>query len=304
MTLQKKQIIDTAGFGYDGDHVKLNGVDDIVVSLGGIYKGDPYYSEYQAMNLTMQNLTSNNFEPVKVSTYERQINFDSLFSTMAMTMVHLTLLNNWQVTFDAVVVAFGAAHETQFGKQSRNVARALAFCYFISFIIIQVVIVLNILISWFFEVYSNYFQQEHEVLRHRAEVMEEHKNESHHETHPHHHHDVEKSLSRLFRTLKRPVRPPVCHVSHVPFSKRWYSTRGPCTMETCDVCLRPTRIPSPCKGFCTPRKDRETPRIQWIMAPKFIHVVLQVSHWPVELPILLFFGFSVYVAVHPSLGNS
>ena len=276
---QNNVIFGSSGSRNDVDYLRVNDVTNIVVTMGGISTEDPYYSEYKSMNLTMNNVTEDMLQIVKVSTYERQINFDSLFSTMSMTMVHLTLLNNWHVTFDAVVVAFEAAHKKQFGTHSRNVARFLAFFYFVSFIVVQVVIVLNILISWFFEVYSSYFQQEHELIRHRKQVMEEHKNQMHKETHTHHHHDVEKSLARLFQSFKRPTRAAVCHVSGTPFSNRCLSTRGSCSLTTCDVCLQPTRIALSCsfKILSKSSKDWATPRIQWIMAPKFVHVVLQVS---------------------------
>jgi hypothetical protein len=151
-----------------------------------------------------------------------------------------------------------------------------------------------------------------------------------------------RSLSRIFQTLQRKVRQPVCHVTHLPFGKPW-----PCGVRfnllTCDVCLRPTL--SSCCGlstcqyvlstyFCGKNTDRavrvknllcepalvllyvvamfrlltscfftlvftflllsfcpfvlfyfspfflfffspQVPRIQWMIAPKFVHVVLQ-----------------------------
>ena len=57
-----------------------------------------------------------------------------------------------------------------------------------------------------------------------------------------------RSLSRIFQTLQRKVRQPVCHVTHLPFGKPW-----PCGVRfnllTCDVCLRPTL--SSCCGLST-----------------------------------------------------
>ena len=120
----------------------------------------------------------------------------------------------------------------------------------------MIIIILNILISWFFEVYKKHFEIEHELDKHRSRITEEHKNDHHVEKgdgehHVHHNHDVENSLSRIFQTLERPVRQPVCHVTQLPFGRPW-----PCgvrfNMMTCDVCLRPTRLRTPCGvGVCS-----------------------------------------------------
>ncbi len=146
-----------------------------------------------------------------------------------------------------------------------------------SFIIVMVVVCLSILISWFFEIYESRFEQEHEIMRHRALVMEEHKNDIHGEHHKQHHQDVEKSLSRLFLSLKRTVRPPICHIEHTKFAPPVCGVH--CTLRVCDICLRPTSMPS-CKDSIIPQclsTSRKAPRLQWIIAPKFVHVVLQVS---------------------------
>ena len=241
-----------------------------------------------------------------------------------------------------------------------------------SYFVVMVIVLLNILINWFFEIYSKHFAEEDELdkvrryiyflqlfryisivgfflfvfffifypflnllcsflhlcslpfnininknktkqkKQHRTRLAEEHKNDHHQkrgdgEHHVHHHHDVEHSLSRIFQTLQRPRRQPVCHVTHIPFGKAW----GPCGLRTnlmtCDVCLRPTRLSSPCgikscayvlgrvcagKSGCRYREDLDdvtfrhgqssheqqnhaVPRIQWLIAPKFVHVVLQ-----------------------------
>ena len=66
--------------------------------------------------------------------------------------------------------------------------------------------------------YKKHFESEHELDKHRNLITEEHKNDHHiargdGEHHMHHNHDVENSLSRIFQTLQRPVRQPICHVS-------------------------------------------------------------------------------------------
>ena len=61
---------------------------------------------------------------VFVDSYERYINFDSLASTMFITMLHLTLLNNWHVTYEALLVGFENAH-SQYISNTRNVGRLL-----------------------------------------------------------------------------------------------------------------------------------------------------------------------------------
>ena len=68
--------------------------------------------------------------------------------------------------------------------------------------------------------YKKHFESEHELDKHRNLITEEHKNDHHiargdGEHHMHHNHDVENSLSRIFQTLQRPVRQPICHVSTI-----------------------------------------------------------------------------------------
>ena len=61
---------------------------------------------------------------VFVDSYERYISFDSLASTMFITMLHLTLLNNWHITYEALLVGFENAH-SRYISNTRNVGRLL-----------------------------------------------------------------------------------------------------------------------------------------------------------------------------------
>ena len=46
-----------------------------------------------------------------------------------------------------------------------------------SYFVVMVIVILNILISWFFEIYSKHFNQEHELIQYRQSLMESHKND-------------------------------------------------------------------------------------------------------------------------------
>ena len=185
--------------------------------------------------------------------------------------------------------------------------------------------------------YKKHFESEHELDKHRNLITEEHKNDHHiargdGEHHMHHNHDVENSLSRIFQTLQRPVRQPICHVSlisslylhlyifnkqyhknififfltiiiifltsfftytsiillllqvtNIPFSKSYLPFDIRFNLMTCDVCLRPVRLTTPCgigtcthvlSQMCSPKrtKERARPRIQWLIAPKFVRL--------------------------------
>jgi hypothetical protein len=203
---------------------------------------------------------------VQVNSYERYVNFDGLLSTFSLTMPHFMLLNNWHVTYHALIKAFALSMSN--GKSSifstttaraKILARVIVLVWTISYFVIMVIVILNILISWFFEIYSKHFNKgkkcfffifisphfhflfhvhllfiaphlvfllflEHELIQYRNTVMELHKNDlyvAHHDQDHHvlHNSEVERSISRIFKTLRRPIRQPVCHVTHIQFSK-------------------------------------------------------------------------------------
>jgi hypothetical protein len=267
------------------------------IELGGIASYDKVIQVYETAGIPYKfNLNTT----VQVNSYERYVNFDGLLSTFSLTMPHFMLLNNWHVTYHALIKAFALSMSN--GKSSifstttaraKILARVIVLVWTISYFVIMVIVILNILISWFFEIYSKHFNKEHELIQYRNTVMELHKNDlyvAHHDQDHHvlHNSEVERSISRIFKTLRRPIRQPVCHVTHIQFSKPLFCNTH-CNLVTCDVCLRPTRLSTPCgvgsckyacRLLCTASRrslenEHALPRIQWLIAPKFVHVVLQ-----------------------------
>jgi len=145
------------------------------------------------------------------------VNFDGLTSTFGVTMPHFMLLNNWHVTYNAMVKAFGLSisngKSNLFFNIEVNASTAsmvaklvvrnrenmplyepcysycmcclTSFLHFhfqvlvwtMSYFVVMVIVILNILISWFFEIYSKHFNQEHELIQYRQSLMESHKND-------------------------------------------------------------------------------------------------------------------------------
>ena len=97
------------------------------------------------------------------------------------------LLNNWHVTYEALLKSFAASISsgkyffTASTSGARTIARLVVFLWTMSYFVVMVVVILNILINWFFEIYSKHFEQEDKNDKERSLIAEEHKNDHYRE---------------------------------------------------------------------------------------------------------------------------
>ena len=74
-----------------------------------------------------------------------------------------------QVTYQALLKAFALSLEedkyffSANGTTARFIARGVVFVWTMSYFVVMVIVLLNILINWFFEIYSKHFAEEDEL---------------------------------------------------------------------------------------------------------------------------------------------
>ena len=116
-----------------------------------------YTTTYQVSNKTLLNSTnittssklSMDRSSSAVQGYVHLVHFQT-FGNAMFTLFHLTFLNNWHVTAEAVMTVVMARYETVLGK---TIAKTCVFFYFICIFILGWVLVMNVFISKFLEGY-------------------------------------------------------------------------------------------------------------------------------------------------------
>ena len=126
--------------------------------------------EIQAYNKNNNNnyndMTSNNNVTIQtrpVHGYVQVVHFGNIGNAM-FTLFHLTFLNNWHVTAEAVMATVMSRYTSQTGK---GIAKAVTFFYFICIFILGWVLVMNVFISKFLEGYVEAKQARDEKQKRR-----------------------------------------------------------------------------------------------------------------------------------------